>query len=61
MFLTNANTATYTPDEAERVAEEYQRGDPDWTYVPLHGWTEQGASVIEILDEDNEHVTYVTQ
>ena len=44
------------PEAAEKVAEELNAGDEDWTYKVKHDPTGKGWSFIEIYDEDGEFV-----
>ena len=54
--LLNEPHKTFTPAEADRVKQELQANDPDWTYVVKHDPTGKGYSFIEIY-EDGEFIS----
>lgn len=56
MKLLDTTEKLFHPAEAERVAAEMQKGDPDWTYKVVHDPTGRGHSYIAIYDEAGEFV-----
>lgn len=53
----------YNREDAERVAADYQAGDPDWTYRAVlyagsTDWTDR--YVVEVLEApEGEHIAFV--
>ncbi|HCW04101.1 MAG TPA: hypothetical protein DGK91_05945 [Clostridium sp.] len=60
MLLIDTTPALFKPEQAERIAQELQNGDPDWNYRVKHDPTGRGNSLIEIYDEDGEFVSFFT-
>ncbi len=59
MKLIDTTPTLYPPLEAEKVAAEMQKGDPDWTYKVKHDPAGHGYSLIEVYGEDGEFVANV--
>lgn len=59
MLMIDQTRALYTREEAERIARVMNETD-DWHYVAKHDPAGTGGSFIEVYDEADEFVAYMT-